>query len=387
MKTKIIKKLSLLIVLTFLFGACNTKTKKENNLSVEPEKELTEYFNMFPYQETYKYSQIYTLGDAKNLNKISPLNKAVLVSAGSDKVVRMNNDTFYGGGIIYLSEGPVKISSSEYDNNRFYSFQIMDDRNVNFHNLINPNGDYYLYYGEKPENIEGNLIESPSLLVGLIVRVEVKDKNDVEDVRQAQKVYEGISFDGPEIEKFPEVNVLNGFSDDVVKKANEMMDSVFKNEPFFKLVPSPEQIPNEVSYLQLAASTKEAWGAPVSSHSTYQMMHHDVDGEVLNGNNGTYTLTTEEPDVDAFWSVTVYDTDRGGFLHPNKQDKYHINNTDVVRNEDGTITFYFKTEVSNNEVNTLEVPNGNFDLTIRYYLPSKPLQTEEWKMPNPELIK
>ena len=185
----------------------------------------------------------------------------------------------------------------------------------------------------------------------------------------------------------PVVDLLSHFDEKVVKRANEMMDSAYKNTPFYQLVPKAEQLPNEVSYLQFAASTREAWGAPVSSHSTYQMIHHDNENNALNGTNGAYTLTTTEPDVYAFWSVTVYDTDRGGYLHPNKDDRYHINNASAVRNGDGSIIFQFKTECLDGDVNCLEVPPSNFDLTVRYYLPSVPLQTEEWKMSNPVFIK
>jgi hypothetical protein len=165
-----------------------------------------------------------------------------------------------------------------------------------------------------------------------------------------------------------------------------MMDSVFANVPFFKLAPSPEQVPGEVSYLRLAAGTKGAWGAPVAAHSTYQMMFFDNNNEILNGSKGTYSITTKEPEVDAFWSVTVYDTERGGFFHPNKDDRYHINNTSAVRNDDGTITFLFKTQCQPGDVNCLEVPAGNFDLAVRYYLPSEELRNGEWKMPNPQLL-
>jgi len=57
----------------------------------------------------------FTGGDAKQLNKIFAGSKPVLEKAGSDKVVRMNNDTYYTGGVVYLTEGPVKISASVYD--------------------------------------------------------------------------------------------------------------------------------------------------------------------------------------------------------------------------------------------------------------------------------
>ncbi len=104
------------------------------------------------------------------------------------------------------------------------------------------------------------------------------------------------------------------------------------------------------------------------------------------GEKGTYNLTTEEPQVDAFWSVTVYDTERGGYLHPNDEDKYHINNTNAVKNEEDTVTFTFKQECEGADLNCLEVPAGQFDLTLRYYLPSDDIIAGKWTISRAELI-
>ncbi len=82
---------------------------------------------------------------------------------------------------------------------------------------------------------------------------------------------------------------------------------------------------------------------PGPEHSAYETIFTDADDKTLVGANGTYQLTTTAPPVDAFWSVTVYDTDRGGFLHPNKKDRYHINNTSAIPNDDETYTFNFRT--------------------------------------------
>ncbi len=375
-----------LLLISLIAFSCNQKSEEKSTTTFEVQ--LEDYFIKFPYQETYNYIIKYTGGgNAKQLNKIFAGSKPVLEKAGSDIVVRMNNDTYYSGGPLYLAEGPVKISASVHDENRFYSFQLMDDRNVNFKNIIRPNGDYYLYHGEIPKNIEGELIESPSMIVAVLIRVEVKDKNDLIDVTSAKKVFNGINISGPEIAEFPVIDVLSSFDEKVVTRANEMMDSVFANVDFYKLVPSPGQVPDEVSYLYLAASTKAAWGAPVVTHSSYQMVFFDNNEDTMNGGKGTYTFTTSEPRVDAFWSVTVYDTERGGFLHPNKDNRYHINNTSAVKNEDGTITFLFKTQCEDGDLNCLEVPESQFDLAIRYYLPSEEIQIGEWKMPNPQLLK
>ena len=97
-------------------------------------------------------------------------------------------------------------------------------------------------------------------------------------------------------------------------------------------------------------------------------------------------LTTEAPPVKAFWSVTVYDSATGRF-HPNDDDRYHINNTTAVKNEDGTYTFRFKVKCEEGDVNCLEVPAGPFDLAIRYYLPGPEIISGEWTMPRPVLQK
>ncbi|WP_298534701.1 DUF1214 domain-containing protein [uncultured Algibacter sp.] len=379
MKTNLI----LVIVLIFLSSSCKNTTDKRKELSFDDK--VNDYIQKFPYQDTYNYMVAYTGGDPSKLNKPTE-GQPELTKAGEDKIVRMNNDTYYTGGFVYLINGPVKLSASYSDPTRFYSFQLVDDKNCNFQNIINPEGDYYLYYDEKPKGVkEEQLIKSPSLIAGVITRVEVKDKDNAQDVETAKQVFNGVSISGPEIKKFPKLDLLSGFEDSVANRANQLMDSVFANVPFKALVASPEQVPNEVSYLNLAAGTKGGWGGPLASHSSYHMMFFDNLGNKLDGNKGTYTITTEEPNVDAFWSVTAYDTERGGFFHPNKNDLYHINNTTAIRNSDGTITFTFKSNCEVGDLNCLEVPSGKFDLAVRYYLPQEDLISGKWTMPLPVL--
>lgn len=370
-------------ILVLITVSCNSK---KNKTDLTFDQQIEGYIKKFPYQDTYDYSVKYTGGDPSHFNVLTTLNKPVLVKAGDDKIVRMNNDTYYSGGWLYLSEGPVKLSTDFIDTTRFYSFQLVSDHNTNFYNIIQPKGDYILYYGDKPDSISGELIESPSLLVGVIIRVEVKDENDPADVELAQKVYDRLEISGPKITKYPKLDLLSGFSDSVARRAHELMDSVFANVPFGELAASPEMVPDEVSYLNLAAGTKGGWGAPVAEHSTYEMLFFDKNGESLDGSKGAYTLTTEEPAVDAFWSVTVYDTERGGFFHPNKDNRYHINNTTSIRNNDGTITFTFKTQCEYGDINCLEVPSGKFDLCVRYYLPKEELISGNWKIAKPTLV-
>jgi len=363
----------------------NQQPVASQGASSDFKEQLQNYYKDFPYQDTYNYLVKFTGNDPAKLNKWSLGIEPELTIAGEDIVVRMNNDTYYKLAFIHLAQGPVVLTSASADSTRFSSFQIMDDHNVNFKNVIRPVGQFSLYYGDKPEQLSGVALESPSEIVALIVRVEVKDKNDEADIKQAKAVFTGITISGPEYTEFPTLDLLSKYDEAVVTEATKQMDEVFSNTPFSELVAGSGDVPSKVSYLQLAAGTKNGWGGPVTSHSAYESIHFDVNDKALKGANGTYTVTTEEPPVDAFWSITVYDSERGGFLHPNKHNRYHINNTAAVKNKDGTVAFLFKQSCAEADANCLEVPAGRFDLATRYYLPKESIRSGEWKLPLPEL--
>lgn len=348
------------------------------------ESQVAEYITKFPYQETYDYVVLYTGGgEPAKLNTWLWGAEPELAKAGEDRVVRMNNDTYYNSAVLFLEDGPVVISSNASSEDRFNAFQLQDDRNVNYRNIIYPKGEYTFYYGDKPEQVQGKAIEVPSSLSIVLVRIEVKDKNDIEDVAAANAVYKGMTINGDQqVTEFPQLDLLSEYPVIVSDEANRRMDEAFTTIPFSQLVLRHEQeLGRDVSYLNHAAATKGGWGAPDPSHSAYEAIFFDENGDELVGNKGTYTVTTEEPPIDAFWSVTLYDTDRGGFFHPNEDDRHHINNTTAVRNDDGTVTFTFKQNCETSDWNCLEVPAGRFDLMIRYYLPHDEIITGDWIFP------
>lgn len=367
-------------------GAAQQSTSTTVQESDSFEDQVAEYIRKFPYQDTFKYLMLYTGGDSAKLNNWVLGGEPALVRAGQDTVVRSNNDTYYTGAFLDLGNGPVVLGSSAPAEDRFNSFQLMDDKNVNYRNIIFPKGDYTFYYGEKPEQIQGEAIEVPSSLSAVIVRIEVKDKDDPEDVAAAKAVFNGLTITGNQPAEFSQLDLLSGYPADVADEANRRMDEAFSTIPISQLIlRHGQELGVDVSYLNHAAATKGAWGAPDPSHSSYETIFFDENGDEMMGSKGTYTVTTEQPPVDAFWSVTVYDTDRGGFLHPNDDDKYHINNTAAVRNDDGTVTFTFKQACQPSDQNCLEVPAGRFDLVTRYYLPHDEIILGEWNFPKIEL--
>jgi hypothetical protein len=351
------------------------------------EQQVAEYLEKYPRQKTYDYALRYSGGDPTKLNRWALPGEPTLVRAGADIVPRTNNDTYYQAANIWLGHGPVVLISTAARRDRFFSFQLQDDRNANYRNVIYPDGEYTLYFGARPAQIRGEAIEVPSLLSVVLVRVEVKDKNDPEDVAAAKAVLKGMTIVGAQPEEFPRLDSLSGYTDEVINEANRRMDEVFATVPFTQTIVGPGQEPGtDVPFLYHAAGTKGGFGGPAATHSAFEAILFDDNGHPMRGSRGTYTVTTEEPVVDAFWSVTVYDTERGGFLHPNRHDRYHINNTLAVRNADGTLTFTFKQTCNADDMNCLEVPEGRFDVVARYYLPHEEIITGSWTFPKIRLV-
>jgi hypothetical protein len=351
------------------------------------EAQVAEYIRRFPYQLTYDYTVRFTGGDPKNFNKWVPGGEPALVRAGDDVLPRTNNDTYYKGASLILLNGPVVLESSAPTKDRFNSFQLVDDRNANYRNIVFPAGRYTLYFGERPKEISGEAIEVPSAFSIVIARVEVRDKNDPQDVAAAKAVYAGLKINGVPADAFPRLDLLSAYPADVVAEANRRMDEVFATVPFTQTIVGPGKEPGrDVPYLYHSAGTKGGWGGPDPSHSAYEALFVDTNGNEMRGSSGTYVVTTDVPPVDAFWSVTVYDSDRGGHLHPNRDDRYHFNGTTAVKNADGSVTFMFKRACERSDRNCLEVPAGRFDVVARYYLPHEEIVSGAWRFPKIELV-
>ena len=351
------------------------------------EEDVEAYIERYPRQRTYDFGRMFLGGDATRLNTWALSPEPTLVHAGQDTQAHTNADTYYQIAILWLEESPVVVSSDAPSRDRFVSFQFQDDRNVNVRNVLFPQGDYTLYFGAPPDRIRGEAIEMPSPLSVLFVRVEVKDDTDPKDIAAAKAALQGMTIGGgAHPDAFPQLNLLSGYSQRVVDEANRRMDETFAAVRTSDLVVRPGQTPGlDVPYLYHAAGTKAAFGGPDPAHSAYETIFFDKDGNALMGRLGTYTVTTEEPAVDAFWSITVYDTERGSLLHENKHDRYRINDTLAVRNNDGSVTFTFKQACEVADLNCLEVPSGQFDVVARYYLPHAEIVDGTWTFPGIEL--
>ena len=137
-------------------------------------------------------------------------------------------------------------------------------------------------------------------------------------------------------------------------------------------------------YLKRAIVAQLGLGANLPEDAIYPLNLADETGKPLDGAN-KYTLHFEKgatPPVDAFWSVTLYDT--GGFQVANALNRFAVSSWMPFKyNVDGSLDLYFQNESpgSDKEANWLPAPKGPFNLTMRLYAPRSEALTGKWNPP------
>lgn len=124
-------------------------------------------------------------------------------------------------------------------------------------------------------------------------------------------------------------------------------------------------------------------GALPPEEAVYPNTNLDDSGQALTGDH-RYRLhfaNGEVPPADAFWSLTMYDSD--GFLVDNPIRRYSIGDRDDLQfNDDGSLDIVIQHEApTTSSVNWLPAPKEAFALTLRVYLPTEKLLNGEWTLP------
>ncbi len=181
------------------FGACQQQDEK---LTPHEAKEIAKeaYIYGFPMVMNYKALDAYTL------NKKSPEYKgefnqksceARLYTPDDKAVVTPNSDTPYCMMWCDIRHEPIVISVPDIEAERYYSFQLIDLYTHNFAYIGSLTtgsqaGKYLIastdWTGEKPEGID-KIIPCETDLFLIIVRTQLMNENDIENVRAIQDQY------------------------------------------------------------------------------------------------------------------------------------------------------------------------------------------------------
>jgi hypothetical protein len=142
-------------------------------------------------------------------------------------------------------------------------------------------------------------------------------------------------------------------------------------------------------YLKRAVVAAFGWPANREKDAVYPYTEVDSAGQKLSGAH-KYTLTFakgEMPPVDGFWSITMYEIDKGWWFVPNALNKFTVSPRNNLKpNADGSTTLYFQhaSPGKDKEANWLPAPQGDFIAMLRMYWPkeqSPSILNGSWKPP------
>lgn len=110
-------------------------------------------------------------------------------------------------------------------------------------------------------------------------------------------------------------------------------------------------------------------------------------GVVFGDHSLVFPTSTSLPENNAFWSVTVYDSD--GYLYPNEYDKYSINSgsSDLIVAPDGSVSIHFLSSPPtppSESSNWLPIPTraeGGYEVYFRVYWPLGEILEGSWSPP------
>jgi hypothetical protein len=142
-------------------------------------------------------------------------------------------------------------------------------------------------------------------------------------------------------------------------------------------------------YMYRAVVAMMGLGANLPDDALYPRATTDSQGQPLNGKN-SYTLRFlkgEMPPVNAFWSITAYNSRQ--FFEPNPINRYAIGDRDKLNfDPDGSLTIHFSHAAPDPDKpqNWLPVPADSFNLVMRLYWPRKEVIDGTWKMPRLERV-
>ena len=141
-------------------------------------------------------------------------------------------------------------------------------------------------------------------------------------------------------------------------------------------------------FLRRAAGAMMGWGGNDAIEAFYPSIQVDADGNKLDGNK-KYQLALDVPlPVNAFWSLTMYDTTydgTAGYMVDNPIDRYIINSlTPGLVEENGSLTITMQRdepEDPTERANWLPTPDMDFYLAFRLYWPKEEALDGTWAPP------
>jgi hypothetical protein len=272
-------------------------------------------------------------------------------------VIRLNRDTLYSAAVFDLDAGPVRITLPNAGK-RFMSMQVINE-------------DHYIYevdYGAGHYNFTRSEVGTRYVLMALRI---LADPADPQDLKQAHALQDAVTVRQRNPGRF-EVPNWDSVSQKKMRDALLMMNASLPD--LRKAFGSRFQV-DPVRHL---IGTAAAWGGNPEKDAIYLNVTPDKnDGAAI------YKLSVPaKVPVNAFWSVTVYDSE--GYLKKNQYDAYSLNGITAKKSADGSVAVQFG-GCDGKVPNCLPTMKG-WNYLVRLYRPRDEILNGKWKFPQAQAV-
>ena len=274
-------------------------------------------------------------------------------------VIRQNRDTLYSAAVFDLDAGPVTITLPECAG-RFMSLQIISE-------------DHYttnVVYAPAELTFSRDSVDSRYAAAAVRVLADPADAVDLAAVHALQDAIVVSQDDAPGLFEIPPWDPASQKTvrDALITLSTTLADTRSMFGPRYAVEPVRHLI-----------GSAFAWGGNPERDALYLTV-------VPPANDGAtaHRLTVKDVPVDGFWSITVYNKD--GYLTPNAQNAYSVNNVTAVKGADGATTVQFGGSDEGGAVaNLLPVTEG-WNYLVRLYRPRPEILDGSWTFPAAEPV-
>lgn len=266
-------------------------------------------------------------------------------------VIRLNRDTLYSAAVFDLDAGPVKITLPD-PGTRFLSLQVLDE------------DEYVLKvaYGAGTHSFSRESVGTRYMMAGIRILVDPRDASDLKTVHALQ---DGVAVSQDKAGKF-EIPQWDKASQAQVRQA---LLSLGETLPDSRHMFGGRDQVDPIRHLIGAAT---AWGGNPEKDALYLNVTPR-----LNDGKTIHRLSVKDVPVDGFWSITVYGPD--GYLVPNREEVYSVNNITARRAPDGSVNVQFGGDMERN-ANCIPTPPG-WNYIVRLYRPHSVILKGKWSFP------
>jgi len=285
------------------------------------------------------------------------LHRREVVDVHKQPVVRANRDTLYSSGVFDLDAGPVTVTMPD-TGGRFLSMQVINEEHYVVAHVLYDAG-RYIFDKEK--------VGTRYMLIAMRTLV---DPNNREDLRQAHAAQDAIRVDQVDRGTL-ELPNWDQVSQTKVRNALLMLNETLTDSR--RMFGAR----NEVDPVRHLIGTAMGWGGNPERDALYLPIT-----PAQNEGSTVHRLAIKDVPVDAFWSITVYNSE--GYLQANPYNAYSLNSITAQKSADGSVAVQFG-GCDGKVPNCLPIVKG-WNYLVRLYRPRPEILSGQWTFPQPEPV-